>query len=561
MLNVICACVLTGFVALPSGGGDEPSPLDSNITEVTVYGGSASIQRRAAVPGAGGRFVFAGLPAAMDPSSVRVRYEGGEVVGVETRDRFQPSVPDERVQALRDKVRGLERELAALEDDRETLGLLEEHLVAFLRLEREDEKEGVRQGHVDTEAWEKSFAYLGAKLTEVRTKSREQVWRIEAKRTELGDARNELGRCEGSGGVTLRDVIVDLVATDGRPGALELDYVVANAGWEPAYDLRARKDLSEVELVYRARVWQRSGEDWRDVALLLSTAAPERGTQGPEPAPVWLSLHEPVALDRREAPASPAAGEPEALKGLGYVGDDKDAASLALVERKRFFAEVAQEGLSVRFRVARAETIESRDEPATVLVGRAALEVEPEHVCVPAADANVWLRARAKNTSEWTLLPGTASVFFGADFLGQAALEAVQPGEELLLHLGADPGLAFERIELEGGRERPGLFGSKVTEKQSWRIVLENHGAFTKSEGGSVEVFVQEVLPRPRDDRIAVELALSKPEPSDAARWKKEREEKGVLTWVLEIPKGGKRTIEYTSEIAYPEGRRLVRSN
>src|SRR5262245_59112525 len=121
--------ILLGFLVTPSLAvqGNEPVPVDSAVAEVTVYGGSASVRRRAALPGRDGLFVLRGLPAGLDPDSVRVWLEGGEVVGVEVRDRFQKNVPDERVKDLRERIRALEREIAVLDDEAEVLNAMQDH--------------------------------------------------------------------------------------------------------------------------------------------------------------------------------------------------------------------------------------------------------------------------------------------------------------------------------------------------------------------------------------------------------------------------------------------------
>ena len=67
------------------------------------------------------------------------------------------------------------------------------------------------------------------------------------------------------------------------------------------------------------------------------------------------------------------------------------------------------------------------------------------------------------------------------------------------------------------------------------------------------------MLPRPKDDRIKVTLDEVKPKPSEDERWKKEREETGVLTWIVHVPKAGKALIELTTEIAFPEDMKLIR--
>jgi uncharacterized protein (TIGR02231 family) len=524
---------------------EDPRPLASALAAVTVYPGTASVLRRAELPGPG-RFVLTGLPASLDPDSVRVRLAGGEVVSVEVRERLQTNVSDGRLAELRARVRTLEGELASLTDEDGVLHALLEHVQRLLRQEEHAHEESVAAARVDPGAWEANFTYLATKLRELTAAARDLAPRLADKRAELEDQRLALGNCESAGPVAQKDLWLDVV---GGGGALEVEYLVSGASWEPYYDLRAKKDLSGVELAYRARVQQSTGEDWREAEILLSTAQPQRGAQGPDPRPVWLALFDPTLDRRKSALAS------EAVRDLGYGGDEIPALR---ADAPSAFAAVEHEGLSVRFRLPRKETIESRPEPTSVLVGRAELALTSEHRCVPALDPTVWLRGKAKNTTEWVLLPGRAAVYFGADFVGHSELAAVQPGQELELALGADLGLVVKRTQLADQRESGGVFRSTVTQHAAWRIELENHGAFTHAADGSVEVIVQEVLPRVRDERIEVELERVTPKLAEDARWKKEREETGALTWVVRAPKAGTTTIELTTEVSFPDGLRLV---
>ncbi|MCZ6597678.1 MAG: mucoidy inhibitor MuiA family protein [Planctomycetota bacterium] len=548
MLEMLLPAALMAPMALPQ----EPRPVESTIVEVTVYGRAALVRRAATLPAGGGSFVLPGLPRSLDPDALRVSSEGAEVIGVELRERFQRDVPDERVRELCDRVRERERELQGLEDEAAVIARLEGHLDRLL-----SQDDGGAEGQTDAaspETWEQDFDWLQGKLAEMTTAQREIGWRIEAAQQTLKDARLELGRFESTAGVHLYDLYLDVHDTSGREAALEVDYVVGNAGWQPVYDLRAHKDLSQVEMLYRAKVWQRSGEDWRDVDVLLSTARPRRGAQGPEPRVSWLSL-----LDPRKR----LADRKSARSRFEYATEKAGPAAFSNQELEAQFSVplysvVFSEGISVRFRLARKETIESRDPPTTVLVGRASLAIEPEHYCAPAVDTTVWLRGRTRNTSDWVMLPGLAAVYFGADFIGHAQVPAVQLGEELTLHLGPDQGLLVERKQLEDLREKPGFFSSRETLTQRWRIRVKNNGAFSSRPDGSVHVVVHEALPRAKDDRIKVEIYETTPDLAEGERWKKEREEKGLLTWVVRVPRGGERVIELATEITFPEDLKLV---
>ena len=533
-----------------AGGSPAPVELASRIEGVTVTSSGASVRRLAELPAGGGSFVLAGLPASLDPDALQVRVRGAEIVSVEVRDGVRPDSTEARVAELQRELTRLEREHAGLRDERLVLERMEQHVGRLLLQEEEQHGTDLQGARVDLETWERNHAWLREKLAGLRAELREVGWREEELQLAQRELQVELGRCQAGAGVRVRDVLLDVVDTSGSPGSLELEYLVAEAGWAPLYDLRASKDLAGVELVYRAKVWQRSGEDWRDVEVVLSTAQPQRGARGPEPQPVWLSL----------VPPRPAMGK--SFRGLGYaVGEvdlaDDDAPAAAPEE---LFAQVSSEGISVRYRLPRRETIEARVAATTVLVGRASLAAAVEHYCVPALDTTVWLRGRARNTSPWVLLPGRAAVYFGADFVGHADLGTVQTGQELDLHLGPDPGLEVERVSLADVLDPPGLFGSRERHRERWRVRVTNHGGLSPRPDGRVDVIVHEVLPRSKDERVTVELADASPSPSDAPRWKRERTEKGVLTWQIPVARGAEATIHVETEIAYPEGELLARS-
>jgi uncharacterized protein (TIGR02231 family) len=536
-------------LALPQAPAD-PVPVAARIDEVTVYGSQALVRRSTELAGRG-PWVIEGLPAALDPDSVRVVATGGDVVNVEVRQRLRDESANPRVQALRERLEVLQRELQRADDQIEVARKLVQHLESLLDQEAEVHRREVAQGRPSPEAWQANLDFVIERLGQAKEALREQVWRMADLKEEIQRVEQELGVLRGQAQVPVHDVVIDAVPSGDGPVALVLDTFVHGAGWHPQYDLRTAADLSSTELVYRAKVWQRTGEDWNDVALLLSTAQPQMGAQAPEPALSWVDVFDPKVAQGKfgnRGLGAPSAAQ-EVASDEFYIGRGEEEASLGLP-----FAGVQQEGLSVRFRLPRRETVQSRNDPSTVLVGRADLAIEPERYCVPEQVETVWLRAKATNTSEWTLLPGRAAVFFGNDFLGHAQLETVQPNQELTLHLGADPAVTVERTLVEDQVEGPGFLSSRAGKIERWRVHFENHGAVGARADGAVDVIVQEALPRSRDDRVKVELQDARPRPSDDERWKQDRDEKNVYTWIVRVPRGGEVDVTFAQKIEYPKG-------
>ena len=503
----------------------DPTPLTAPISEVVVYGSAARVQRGTELPG-GGLFVVPGLPGTLDPDSVRVRLSQGSVVSVEVDDRHARAVPDARVQELRAKLDALLVQRREADDARVVAAVTRDHFLLLLEKEESAHRDEVEQGRVNADTWDENLAYVTKGLKAAQADLRAVEQQLAQLDTAIKDGQAALGEAE-SGEVLLRDVVVDVLA--GAGARLELEYLVGSAGWTPQYDLRTAADARSVELSYRARVWQRTGEDWTECALVLSTAQPQRGAQGPDPRPITVRIRDPRAMP---ADAALSRGdtldkeEAAQLRAMGYVGADEPAEGFLF---ETFETSVQNQGLSVQFRLPRPETIESRERPSTVLVGQQALEVEPEHVVVPALDTTVWLRGRTKNSTPWVMLPGEASVYFGSDYIGQGTFEQpVMTDQEFTLHLGADPGLTCERVQTQDLHEEPSFLSKQQSHVASFRVQLENHGATAAEPDGSVLVAVREAIPRPGDDRIEVELESESARPSTDERWKQELDELGA---------------------------------
>lgn len=532
-------------------GLEQARPLDSKIQLVTLYSGNALVRRSAEVPGTGD-FVMRGLPAQLDPNKLRVRCEGGEVVHVEPRLRMEERLSAERIEALRQSVLRIERDLRAVSDDRLLAAGLQRHLERLSTQEAQAHDAELRAGRPTAAAWGDSYEFLKTRMSQVLKDLRELDWRTEELNQALARAKQEYELARGGGGTQVYDVHIHVQA--GGAAALNLEYFVAGTGWQPSYDLRTSRALDKVDLTYRAKIWQQTGEDWNDVQLVLSTAQPQLGAQGPDPVPQWVNLWQAKSLrggGGNWAPAAEASVDKDAgteTTSLGFSAGLMAAPSA-----------VVEEGLSVRFELRDKANIASRAEPTTVLVGNAALSIQPERVCVPAVDTTVWLRGRAKNTSPWVMLPGPATVFFGADYLGEAQMKSTMTGQEFTLHLGADPALTVEREQVEDQSKGPGFLSSRASQVRAWKLQLTNHGAIGAAADGSVEVIVREVLPRSKDERVTVELSKAEPALSNDPRWKKDREELGIQTWVLKVPKNDKgTTLRWQSTITYPQDARIV---
>jgi TonB-dependent SusC/RagA subfamily outer membrane receptor len=121
-----------------------------------------------------------------------------------------------------------------------------------------------------------------------------------AKRTELDNAIVTLSEREAKWNKTLTDLNNKLVINTQKEdksskgklilqvmneiaGNVNLDvtYITNSASWQPFYDLRAESINAPINLMYKAKVMQSTGIDWKKVKLTLSSGNPNQNNVAP----------------------------------------------------------------------------------------------------------------------------------------------------------------------------------------------------------------------------------------------------------------------------------------
>ncbi|AKJ01660.1 uncharacterized protein (TIGR02231 family) [Archangium gephyra] len=269
-----------------------PSTLDA----VTVHAEGALCTRLAAVPSDNGRLPrqvrIAGLPLGLRTGSLRAAVLKGPQ-GLQVRD-IRPAY-DVRLPPETD----LPAEQRALEEAKERLNTISSELVR-LRQEvstlqklkpsfpprKKDEPHEPRESALT--AILSLAGFLDSELTALHTRQLEleRQQRDATEEVELRQRRLEEGSSavRGQRAQLYRAAIITLseVGPADEAAQLALEYAVFGARWVPGYDLRMPRTLDGGTLRMRASIIQRTGEDWSNVRLALSTANLERRADVPE---------------------------------------------------------------------------------------------------------------------------------------------------------------------------------------------------------------------------------------------------------------------------------------
>jgi uncharacterized protein (TIGR02231 family) len=544
---VLCSLLPTFAVAAPAAV-KAPSRIDA----VTVYRTGARITRTAhlELPAGPARILLDGLPDLLDDDSIRVEGKGGararvfgvtvERVTAQEAAAAEARAAEERLERLQDEDRALEDRIQAAK------GRLE--FVRSLRSTYSEERaKNLAVRGVPAKEWADLVSFVAAETAGATQEIRKAEVARRDQGRKLAQARADLEKVQAKRGATTKTVAVEVEAERDGTFDVALTYAVGAAGWQPVWDARLLPEAGTMELAFLGSVWQRTGEDWREVALSVSTAQPARGLLVPTLDPRYLTRYEPprpMPLGRAGgalmAPAAPAAAMAK-REAEGKAREEAAEPEEQAVAMDVATATVEEGLLSASFTTPRRESVDGSGQARKVPLARFPMKAKIVRIAAPRVDGAAFLTARAVNETGFPLLPGAVGVYVGDEFAGRTALKATPPGGELELAFGADDRVEIDRKVLERNRESAGLLTKDEVYRYRVRIGVKNRYATP------VAVRLLDLVPVSRDEKIQVKVL------DGSTAWTREDPERpGVKVWELSLGAREERVVELRYEVRYP---------
>jgi hypothetical protein len=277
------AFLLSSFHSLLSN----PKPLPSKIDQVTVFLNGAQVNRTATTtlsPGST-QLVFKEIAADINVSSIQVKGEGSFTVlsVVHQLNYLNQQEKDQEIAAL-------ETQKLALQEKIDT----ENNMIAVYQQEEavlmENKHLGGQNQGVKVEELRQAADFYRSRLAEIKLRQQDVQKRLRSLGIDIEKLNRQLTALNAQKDQPTSEIIVSVSSKITTNAKLTLSYLVTQAGWLPAYDVRVKDVNSPIALIYKAKVFQQSGEDWKDVKLTLSTGDPGQNGSKPELSPWYLSF-------------------------------------------------------------------------------------------------------------------------------------------------------------------------------------------------------------------------------------------------------------------------------
>lgn len=533
-----------------------PLPANSRIAAVTVYADRAVVTRNATLDLAATGTVevmFEKLPAALLDQSLQVSGRGTAqvtILDVAARTAYVDFTPNDRVKALEDELRALAKQRRAL-DDRATVLKAQESTLGRLESAATSAPTKDSAPRLSIEESAKLLVFLEEQRGKLLTENQSLATQLEDLAAKTDAAQRQLNELRGAGGRSYKTVTVRLDASTAGSLDLALTYAVPGASWTPSYDARVNSNEKSIALAYHGIVRQNTGEDWKDIALTLSTARPGLGGGAPETRPwvvdVYVPRPIPMAVDQDragvvelsafEVSSGTSVGR---QRGLPARPTSKAAADRPLpADVQIATATVDTAATSASFKVSVPASVPSDNSPQKVPVSTTTLAANPEYLTTPKLQQAAFLTAKAVNSSDFPLLAGAMNVFLDGTFVATSTLRTVMPGEKFDLALGADEGISVKHKRVNRFTEDTGLTNSGK------RVIYEYLLTIQNNKKTAARVVVADQIPLSRNEKVVVKQLVPEAKEVKPAS-------DGALKWTLELKPAEKREITLKFSVDYP---------
>ena len=366
--------------------------------------------------------------------------------------------------------------------------------------------------------------------------------------------------------------VIVLVDCDAAVNAnCNLSYLVSDCGWAATYDLAATDLNQKINLKYKARIYNNTGNAWDNVDLILSTADPKLSASQPNLQPWYLDFYN-VGVQSKSSGGkgyyAPQAYEEtfrqQAENNLNIanqrvfdnyiLGKDDEQSNneqlgwkmdglTRLNERKVQKPVVAMKQIEIselttEFIIENKFSCPTDGKPYSVDVKEMNLDATFTHVTIPKLDNGAFLIANIVGWQDLDLIPGPTNVYFGGVYVGVSQVDTRNVSDTLSLSFGRDNKVVVMR-KLKQELSSKKVVGSSKRETYLYEIAVRNN------RNVPVKIVVYDQIPISKNESVSVVTEQTSNAKKDV--------ETGELKWELTIQPTETKSVELGYSVKYPK--------
>ena len=599
MLNKPILSVLLFLLAVQLNAAD-PLIVPSSLRSVTVYRTGAEMTHNSSVQLAQGSqdLVVEGISNVIDINSIQVNCPSAvTIMGVEYTNNYLV-VPEvtARIKFLQDSAERLEYDISRLTVQIQTTS----DVLEVLKANRDIK--GQQTGLSVAELM-KLIDYYKNKSTELQNELAALKERQKKLNILLSKVRAQIKEEEKKNTRTAGQIRLQLSVAAAGKYDFVISYITPNAWWSPYYDIRVDNIRSPLKVIYKAKVSQTTGIDWRKVKLSLSTSMPSQWGNAPVLRTWFLSYINPVNVMNKmlsnnyklntiqsvegNSPGMAAADERVQLRGettmegnnpplyivngnemsatdfakinpssIKSIQTLKDASAtsiygaraangaiiVTLKDGLEDYISVTDNELNITFDIDLHYDVPTTGKHQTATLKEYSIGSVYKYYSVPKLDKDAYLLAEVADWEKLNLLPGDANIIFEGTYVGKSFIDPSSTFDTLNLTLGRDKRVIVKKEKLVD-YSNVKFLGAFKHQKFTYEITVKNNKKDT------VRMLLKDQFPLSTNKEIEVELLDNGGAMTNA--------ETGVLTWKLDLAPGESKKLRFAYSVKYPKDKTL----
>lgn len=348
---------------------------------------------------------------------------------------------------------------------------------------------------------------------------------------------------------TRHHILVTTYSDVTTSGKVEVNYFVNNAGWVPAYDLRANNTNSPMTITYKAHVYQNTGEDWKNVNLILSTYDRTFSVTKPS-AGTWrldYTINKPVmtqhGLVQNEVFYSQNTISPVELEAARENLSENNPSFKEVnvqYQSMQSMAAINQNFSNVEFNVKLPYSIKADGSQKLMVVMNEKVDADFYHFMLPRMNKYGFLQAKIGDWENLSLLPGKANIYFNQTFVGSTNLDPAAMSDTMELTMGRDQAIVSKRKKVNEEEKKVKL-GKRLLVTRTFEIEVRNNSR------ADIDLTLEDLIPVTANEDIEIKIV-----DGDGAEFD---EVTGKLIWELNMKAGQKKILQFTYSIEHERGK------
>jgi hypothetical protein len=264
-----------------------------------------------------------------------------------------------------------------------------------------------------------------------------------------------------------------------------------------------------------------------------------------------VAMSESYATDDDEGGASTDARKPVSSDGTRTRGlrlSSRDAWQRPMFSDP-FLPAVSAAGFDAVYDAPLPATVPSQAQSLRVPLAARDYAVTTFYEATPSLSTTAYLKATVKNGTGLPILAGPANVFVGGAFTGDATLQTTGPGGTIELPLGADEDIRLTRTVIPSTSTKGFMIGEQDVTDYAVKIEVGNY------KKRAITIRVVDQIPKTAAEKVEIQLVSSSPKAQALAGDAVDGD--GLLSFLVDVPAGGTKTITFTYRVARPKDWRL----